>query len=56
MLCVKGGFGMEEVGLNITPKEFTIPFYAISVKQNPKLIALPSIKTKMREYAVWLTN
>ena len=22
MLCVKGGFGMEEVGLNITPKEF----------------------------------
>lgn len=42
---------LDELG-----KEFTIPFYAISVKQNPKLIALPSIKTKMREYAVWLTN
>ena len=22
MLCVKGGFGMEETGLKITPKEF----------------------------------
>ena len=22
MLCVEGGFSMEKVGLNITPKEF----------------------------------
>lgn len=35
-------------------REFTIPFYALSIKNNPKLLALPSISAKMREYSLWL--
>lgn len=35
-------------------REFTIPFYALSIKNNPKLLALPSISAKMKEYSLWL--
>lgn len=35
-------------------REFTIPFYALAIKNNPKLLALPSISAKMREYSLWL--
>lgn len=35
-------------------REFTIPFYALAVKNNPKLLALPSISAKLKEYSLWL--